>query len=429
MIFYKKLDSAQKHTFNLHLLYSIIEGIIAGFLALSSFVLVKSLKGSDLQIGILVQATTSVLLFSVFANLILKRTNNKKKMLRIVAIVTRLPLLAILFFPRDPQLYTEGNSFAMLFILVFFIFYIANPILFPAISQYLKNSYTHDNLGKLYSYSTTVNKVVIMISTFALGKWLDYDHFALIYAYPLMGILGIISIFILTEIRIEFQQSPPRQKLLKSTIESFKDMYRILKTNKPFLDFEISFMLYGFAWVMTFAIIAIYFEKQLGLDYLSIGFYNTAYNLLAVLLLPITGKLIGKLDLRIYSAITFTSMLLYLLFIWLTEYYNQKFEFLEITFYYTLIIAYFFYGIFASTMALLWYIGSAYFCNKDEVVLYQAAHGELTGIRGTIAPIFGILVYNLFGFEVTFIVAIVLLILSGLVMINSYFKNKRKIIA
>ena len=49
------LSSEEKLTFKLHLIYSIIEGIILGVLALNEFVFVKSLKGSDFQLSILIQ--------------------------------------------------------------------------------------------------------------------------------------------------------------------------------------------------------------------------------------------------------------------------------------------------------------------------------------------------------------------------------------
>ena len=51
---------AEHHTFNLHLAYSIIEGIILGVLALNEFVLIKSLHGTNLKIGVLFQLSMLV---------------------------------------------------------------------------------------------------------------------------------------------------------------------------------------------------------------------------------------------------------------------------------------------------------------------------------------------------------------------------------
>ena len=70
-------------------------------------------------------------------------------------------------------------------------------------------------------------------------------------------------------------------------------------------------MFYGFAWMATAAVITIFFEKVLHLNYSSIAFYKNAYNTLAILLLPYFGKLIGKIDPRKFAVYTFGFMLLH----------------------------------------------------------------------------------------------------------------------
>jgi hypothetical protein len=94
---------------------------------------------------------------------------------------------------------------------------------------------------------------------------------------------------------------------------------------------------------------------------------------------------------------------LHILFLSLTAYFPVKFEFWGITLYYSLIVSYCFYGVFGALMALLWYIGSAYFCTKDEVGNYQAIHVSLTGIRGCLAPILGIFLLDIIGYTGVFI--------------------------
>ena len=66
----------EKRTFRLHLIYSIIEGIILGVLALNEFVFIKSLKGSNYELGFLFQFSMVVFIFLVFINEFIKRTQN-----------------------------------------------------------------------------------------------------------------------------------------------------------------------------------------------------------------------------------------------------------------------------------------------------------------------------------------------------------------
>jgi len=137
------------------------------------------------------------------------------------------------------------------------------------------------------------------------------------------------------------------------------------------------------------------------------------------------GKLLGKIDPRQFAIITFSSLSLFILFILLTEYYPNHFLLAGIEVYPMLVIAYLFYGIFAATMALLWFIGSAYFCKPEEAGDYQSVHLSLTAVRAMFAPLLGVLFYELFGFTWTFLLAIVSLLIGIGIMFWSY-RNDRK---
>ena len=91
------LNKIEKNTFSLHLMYSILEGIIAGVLVMNEFVFIKSLHGSNILLGLLFQFSIIVFIFSVLFNEIIKRTVNKGKLLRITVFLTRLPLFLLIF--------------------------------------------------------------------------------------------------------------------------------------------------------------------------------------------------------------------------------------------------------------------------------------------------------------------------------------------
>ena len=402
-----KIPDDAKKSFRYHIIYSIIDGFILGLFALNEFILIKSLKGSNYQIAFLFQVMVLVLLFSVFFGEILNRVEKKKKMIRFVGIVTRIPLIFLFFFPDNAMSLDDNYYYQLAFLLILMIYYFANPLLFPAINHLLKASYSHDDFGKLFSYASTVNKVMMMIATFLFGLLLDHNNYAFTYIYPMV---------VETEV--------PKPNFFVAIYYSLKNMVLILKGNKPYRDFEFSFMFYGFAWMATAAVITIFFEKVLHLNYSSIAFYKNAYNTLAILLLPYFGRLIGKIDPRKFAVYTFGFMLLHLFFLGLTEYYDVHFELWGIKVYYSLIASYIFYGLFAATMALLWYIGSAYFCKDDEVSDYQSVHLTMTGFRGIFAPLVGIYFYELFGFTGVFLLGIFSLVIAIAIMLLS-MKRKR----
>ena len=94
------LDETEKTAFGIHLVYQGIEGVVLGVLAMNEYVFIKSLQGSNYQLSILFQFSVIIFVFLVFFNEIRKRIRNKRKMLRIAAIITRAPLF-LLPIPMD----------------------------------------------------------------------------------------------------------------------------------------------------------------------------------------------------------------------------------------------------------------------------------------------------------------------------------------
>ena len=415
----------EKKTFYLHLIYSIIDGIILGVLALNEFVLIKGLKGSPYQIAFLFQFMVIVLLASVPLNELLKRTVRKRKMLRYVAILTRAPLLLLLFFPKSITGQTEQIWYQFIFLGIFLIYYSANPLIFPTINGFLKTNYKHENFSKLYGYATTANKIVMLIATFLFGILLDKQANAYTYVYPFLAFLGILSIFILTQINYSPPVSQNKKRSIRETLKDIRaNMLHIIKTNKPFRDFEIGFMFYGFAWLVTIAVIALFLENHLKLSYSGIAFYKNFYTTVSIILIPFFGKLLGKINPRKFGIIAFIFMLVYILFMGLTEYFPNYTEVFGIKIYYTLLISFLSYGIFGAMMGLLWYIGSAYFAEDEDAAEYQSIHLSLTGFRSVFVPIIGIFFYKIIDYSGVFALGVLSLAIGIIFLIRSIKKHK-----
>ena len=420
------LTPTEKKTLNLHVWYSVIEGFIAGILALNEFVFIKSLKGNNYQLGLLFQFSVILYVFLIFLNEILKRINDKKKLLRYTAIITRLPLVLLFFFPHSAQQIANQPFYHFIFLGIFFVYYMAMPIIYPNINLFLKNSYRNEHFGRLYGFATSINKFVMLIVTFLYGFLLDIDNYAFTYIFPLVAIGGIISVYLLSLIDYDVYNDviEAKEAFMTSVKKSLYNMIGILKRNKTYLHFEIGFMFYGFAFMISITVITIYFDKALNLNYSSVAFYKNIYNIISIALLPYFGKLIDKIDPRKFAVITFASILLFILSLSLTDFFPQHFYIFKIKIYYTMIPYLIFHSLFAATMALLWSIGSAYFCEKQQAGDYQSVHLSLTGLRAVFAPTSGVIIYELFGFFVTFMLAIAALLIAIILMFWSYRNDK-----
>lgn len=316
----------------------------------------------------------------------------------------------------------QGNSiYHYIFLAIFLIYYFGNPIIYPTINFFLKSNYRHQNFGKLYSYSTSLNKIIILLSTFGYGMLLDIDPYVYVYVFPVVCVLGILSVYLLSCIRYPEEEIPETKLTFWQGVgNSITGMYGILKNNKPYLHFEIAFMLYGFAFMITYTVINIFFYKELDLNYTSVAFYRNGYNILSIAILPFAGKLIGDIDPRKFGVITYCSLILYALALLLTEFFPFYIDMFTIRVYYMLIFYMIFRGIFAATMVLLWNIGSAYFGPANQAGTYQAIHLSLTGVRSGFSPLLGVLFYELYGFAATFTIAIGALLFAIGVMMWSY---------
>lgn len=424
MIRWASLNSAEKRTFSLHLSYAGIDGIVLGVLALNEFVFIKSLKGSDIQLSLLFTFSMAVFILLVFANEFLKRLPDLKKTMRYVALFTRLPLIVIAFFPDFSTEKTIQPFYHYVFLSVFFIYFLAAPIINPSVNHLLKNNYRHEHFGRLYSYASTLNRIMIFAATFLFGLLLDNFYIAFQIVYPVIGILSIIALYLLSSIRVEMSpEENVKQGFFTSVLKSLSRMYYIFKNDKAFLFFQIGFMFYGFAYLMTFSVINIYFNDGLHLNYSSVAIYKNLAVVVTILSLPFAGRMIGKTDPRKFGAVTFLFLALTLIFISVNVHFPKSHIIFDFKLSYFLIAAFVIYGFFASAMNILWSIGSAYFCRKEDAGIYQSVHLSLTGFRALFSPVLGIVLYAYAGFFVTFLTGAVLVIAGIIILIWSSQKH------
>jgi len=414
----------ESRTFKLYTVYALIEGVILGVLALNEFVFLKSLHGSNYQMSLLFQFSMVVFVGLFFIHEWLKRIKNRKRLLRITALVTRMPLIGLYFFPHIPEAYQNTETYHYLFLGAFFIYYLGALVINPSINHLLKVNYSHLNFGKLYSYSASANEVIMMVVTFVYGLMLDKDLYSFTLMLPLSGFLGIVSLWILSMIHYPENLAVPKSRLWQSVKLSALEMWKIIRHNRAFRDFEIGFMLYGFSFMISVTVIAIYFYEGLHLNYSSVAFYRNAYNVLAILLLPVAGSILGTIDPRKFASITYGSILLYTIFLGLTVWFPQSVEIYGIKLYYVLLFYIVSHGVFAATMVLLWNIGSAYFCAPEEAGSYQSVHLFLTGFRALFAPASGVYFYETYGLVITFSIASAFLVLAIGVNMWSYYVRR-----
>lgn len=418
---YYQLNKSETHTFKLHLGYSLTDGIVTGILSLNEFVFLKSLKGNSIELSFLFQFSVIIFIFLILISEWMKRVENKQRLVRISGILTRMPLALLIFFPDDSAIFTSNSFYHVIFLAIFLTYYMGNLVVFPLINLFLKSNYRHELFGPLFSYSTLAGKIVMLITAFIYGWLLDFDANSYQWVFIVAALSGTLSTIFLSSIRYtETEVHKVMNSFMHSIRESISNMRSILKRNQAFRHFEWGFMFYGLAFMSTTTVITIFFEKYLELSYFGVATYKNMYNILSLFLIPFFGHTLSKIDPRKFAALTFGSIGLFLLSLVLTYYYPAYFTVGGVKIYIGMLPYIFFHSIFAATMSLLWSVGSAYFCKPSEAADYQSVHLFLTSARSIVAPLLGVLFYELYGFVFTFALGAFLLLIAVLIMIWSY---------
>lgn len=408
----RSLSAKEKYTFLLHFLFCTLDSFSSGIFLLRENILKKTFFASDGKVVALFTATVGIFILSSYINELIRRTRKKKRFVRLVAVVTRLPMLMFLFFPSSPDRYEAEPIYSYLYIVAFGLFYMGTTAILPVINLLIKSNYSPKYFHKLYSWASTWGMVIVILSTFGAGEWLNQSEYNYRYIYAGVGITGLLAVWILT--RIPFTSTPPkvRYSLFRSVAISYVRAYRILKRNKPFFHFELSFMLYGLAFMGGYALIKVYYEEVLHLSYASLALNENVANFWKIVAMPIVAILLGRIDPRRFQMFPFLFFALMYAFLILAQYIDVSYDLgNNYIIYWMLFFAMTSYGIFYAMNTLTWNIGSTYFCKPHEVSDYQSVHLVLTGLRGVFAPWVGYLFFVRFeSYTAVFAIAIVLLL-------------------
>lgn len=417
---YSGLTRNERRTFILHLSYSLIDGLLLGFFSLNEFVFKKNFDPGNLKLSMLFQLSVLVLPFSIFFTNFFEKVKNKKRLLYQIGLSTRAPLLLFLLFPVLRNHGVPVGLMQDIFLLIFLMFYFATPFTIPLINQLLKANYGAEKMGKLYSYSWSVNMFTQLLTVLFFGKILDAFPSAYLYIYPVLGVLAMISIRLISMIRSDtVEKDYEKIGLLHSWKSTFDETYNILKNNRAFLHFQIGLMIYGIAFLMNLSIVTLYLNDKLGLSYSEAAGYKSTALIVSILTFPLFGVLLDRKDPRRFSRISYLLAATYFLLLIIGVFFPATLVLGDMRIFMTIAVAYLIYGLFQSSMTILWGIGSSYFTTPDNAGTYQSIHCTLTGIRGIMAPFAGTILYTLgsyyspeAGYMTSFGMAIALLVAS-----------------
>jgi hypothetical protein len=334
----------------------------------------REMNASPLIIAIFTMLGPVTNLFSIyFSHILSKFPNRIKFIITVSALFTRLPFVLFFFF----------NSANALLVLAMF-YYVGTTLLIPVQNIYMKTNYAKTEIGKIFAYSISLNKVFFIFSVYLFGVWMDSNSSIYLIVFSGIGIVSFLSFFLLRFIPM-YEWEKEKMSLDKADLYIFPTLITVFKKNRQFLIYETAFFIYGGGFMVVLAAVPILLVDYLNLSYSIISFGRGVLSaIVIILLIPALGKLFDRKN-PIYVGVLAFSILIFHPLAMAASYFVPP-EFSKWLVY----LSYILFGAGMAAVTLCWHIGPMYFAkNNMEVPKLTSTHVTMTGIRGLIWPVTG----------------------------------------
>jgi len=366
--------SDKKKTISIQMAHSALEGSIYGIFIMAEVIMRREMNASPFIIAIFTMLGPATNLFSIyFSHILSKFPDRIKLIITVAAILTRLPFVLFFFF----------NSASSLLALAM-LFYLGITLMKPVQNIYMRTNYAKTEIGKIFAYSISINKVFFIASVYLFGVWMDSNSSIYLIVFSAIGIVSFLSFFMLRFIPMS-QWEKEKMSMDKADLYIFPTLIDVFKKNRQFFIYEVAFFIYGGGFMVVLAAVPILLVDYLNLSYSIISFGRGVLSaIVIILLIPALGKLFDRKN-PIYVGVLAFSILIFHPLAMAASYFVPP-EFSKWLVY----LSYIFFGAGMAAVTLCWHIGPMYFAkNNMEVPKLTSTHVTMTGIRGLIWPVTG----------------------------------------
>jgi len=292
-----------------------------------------------------------------------------------------------------------------------------------------KSNYPHAVRGRIAARLQAVRILLGNATVLLAARMCDLDPTSYRYLFPCAGLAALVAISLLPGIHIRGERNElarhrqPRQDgdlradlvepftltALLSPGHIFRRMYGVLREDRRFTQYCIAQLMTGMSNLMTIAIVVQIVTQDLMLGegwgfWISAGVIETIPRLVMLGSIGRWGKLfdrVGVVRFRVVNVICWNLSIVFGLIATLvsvsSDQLGASFLPLAVGFFALRGICY---GLGRGGGALAWYLGHLHFAKPEKAELYMGIHVSLTGLRGLIAPLLGMWLYQIMGWPV-----------------------------
>lgn len=378
--------------------FTALGGMVGSFLGFGEVIARKSLGASGFEITLLTMLAPIASLSTLWwARLLVGRSQT-----RLILLVGAVGMAAMAsgFFLRSIE-------HLLLIHLIFFSF--VNGLYGQAENRVLQQHFPATKTGRTFGLGQSIAQACGAAVSAGSGYYMDHVPEGYQHLFLASAIVGLISMTLLASIRTTTgtpdQKAPLDREFILSPLPK---MVELLRERKDFLRFEMSFMLYGIAFMMLLPVVPLYLVDDLNYGYSQIG---VARGMIAQLVMiagvPFFGRIFDRTTPHRLAVWVFGALSIYPLTLLAAG-------FLEGTLRDAMV--YFSFGWFGITMSgltVLWSLSSIRFSAGEDSGIFQSIHVAATSLRASFAPILGYLVMTLFGKRTAMVVSAGVWLLAG----------------
>ncbi len=274
------------------------------------------------------------------------------------------------------------------YIASYFIFMITMRATSPAWIEVLKSNTEGSDLSKTIAFGNSITYIVTIVFAPIVCYFMDLDVNVWRYIFLGFALVKLMNIFLVFYINSEL-----KIQIVKPFLDPLKNGWGLLKDNRAFAHYLALYFLGGVAIVGSQAMLPIYFKETLNLSYSQLGIaFSFCKGASFVLTSPYWLKLSNRLSLYHLNAIANLFSCLYFVCTMAASG--------DITWLY---VAYLFYGTMLSGCELSANLCGPFFSGSKDSTIYSSLILAISGIRGSICPLLGGLLFANTGATTVFI--------------------------
>jgi predicted MFS family arabinose efflux permease len=252
--------------------------------------------------------------------------------------------------------------------------------------------------GPVFSKGSTVNYLANIFIPLLLAPVLDYHPSNWTWIFFILAIIQLIHVIVLFQlrVRVEDHESSPHSDCFSFqsvVIDPWKNSWDLMKQRADFRHYQLVFLFGGTGLILAQPVLPIFFEQVLQLSYTQLTFaVSLCKGVGFAMTSPLWAQVFNRISINLFNFFVTTLAGLFALILVTI----QQEVFL-------LYFAYLVYGIMQAGSELSWNLAGPRFAKQEDSTLYTSVNVAMVGLRGSIAPFIGELLFLTTNFTTVFL--------------------------